>query len=58
MAAYHAHTLLRTRWITGFDAHSVIEGKAQFLLAAEVPFRRLDQDVSKRRLDLDTYIAI
>ena len=35
-----------------FDAHSVVDGKAQFLLAAEVPFRRLDRDVSKQKLDL------
>ena len=32
--------------------HSVVDGKAQFLLAAEVPFRRLDRDVSKQKLDL------
>jgi hypothetical protein len=40
------------RWIVRFDAHSVVDGKAQFLLAAEVPFRRLDRDVSKQKLDL------
>jgi hypothetical protein len=34
------------------DAHSVVDGQAQFLLAAEIPFRRLDLDVSKQKLDL------
>ena len=40
------------RWIARFDAHSVVDGTAQFLLAAEVSFRRLDRDVSKQKLDL------
>ena len=44
--------ILRQRTIVRLDAHSVIDGKAQFLLAAEVPFRRLDRDVSKQKLDL------
>jgi len=35
-----------------FDAHSIVDGKAQILLAAEVAFRGLDQDVSKQELDL------
>jgi hypothetical protein len=52
VAAYQAQTLLRSRWIARFDAYSVVDGKAQFLLAAEVPFRRLDRDVSKQKLDL------
>jgi hypothetical protein len=52
VAAGQAQTLLRNRWIARFDAHSVVDGKAQFLLAAEVPFRRLDRDVSKQKLDL------
>jgi hypothetical protein len=52
VAAYQAQTLLRSRWIVRFDAHSIVDGKAQFLLAAEVPFRRLDRDVSKQKLDL------
>jgi hypothetical protein len=52
VAAYQAQTLLRSRWIARFDAYSVVDGKAQFLLAAEVAFRRLDRDVSKQKLDL------
>jgi hypothetical protein len=52
VAAYQAQTLLRNRWIARFDAHSVVDGKAQFLLTAKVPFRRLDRDVSKQKLDL------
>src|SRR5713101_9076950 len=52
VAAYQAQTLLRSRRLVRFDAHSVVDGKAQFLLAAEVPFRRLDRDVSKQKLDL------
>ena len=52
MAAYQAQTLLRSRRIVQLDAHSVVDGKSQFLLAAEVLFRRLDRDVSKQKLDL------
>ena len=32
--------------------HSVVDSKAQVLFAPEVPFRRLDRDVSKQKLDL------
>src|SRR6202011_1341670 len=52
VAAYQAQTLLRNRWIARLDAHSVVDGKAQFLLAAEVPFCCLDRDVSEQKLDL------
>ena len=52
MAVYQAQTLLRSPWIVRFDAHLVVDGKAQFLLAAEVTFRRLDRDVSKQKLNL------
>ena len=34
VAAYQAQTLLRSRRIVRFDAHSVVDGKAQFLLAS------------------------
>src|SRR6516162_11531895 len=42
----------RIRRIIRFNAHSIVDGKAQFLLAAEVAFRRLDRDMSKQKLDL------
>ena len=52
VTAYQAQILLRSRRTVRFDAHSVVDGKTQFLLAAEVTFRRLDRDVSKQKLDL------
>jgi len=50
VAAYQAQPLLRSRRIVWFDAHPVVDGKAQFLFAAQVPFRRLDRDMSKEEL--------
>ena len=41
----------RIRRIIRFNAHSIVDGKAQFLLAAEVAFRRLDRDMSEQKLD-------
>ncbi|MCU1336496.1 MAG: hypothetical protein JWO19_2077 [Bryobacterales bacterium] len=41
-AAYRPQALVRGRCILRFDAHAVVDGKTQFLLATEVAFRRLD----------------
>ena len=42
----------RIRRTIRFNTHSIVDGKAQFLFAAEVAFRRLDRDMSKQKLDL------
>jgi hypothetical protein len=51
-AAYGPWASLRSRRIIRFNAHSVVDGRAQSLLAAEVAFCRLDREVSKQKLDL------
>jgi len=52
VAAHQAQPLPRSRRVVGFDAHPVVDGKAQSLFAAQVPFRRLGRDMSKKKLDL------
>src|SRR5690349_20789360 len=48
---------LRSHGMLWFDSQAAIDGRAQFLLATEVPFRRLDSDVSKQELDLVEFAA-
>jgi hypothetical protein len=43
--------------ILRLDAHPVVDGESQFLLATEVTFGRLDGDVSKQKLDLIQFAA-
>ena len=49
--------LLRSCRVLRFDAHSVVDGEPQFLLATEVTFRRLDGNMSKQELDLIEFAA-
>jgi hypothetical protein len=42
----------RIRRTIRFNTHSIVDGKAQFLFAAEVAFRRLDRGMPKQKLDL------
>jgi hypothetical protein len=40
-----------------FDADPIVHGAAELLLASQVPFRRLDGDVTQEKLDLLEFTA-